>query len=79
MAQCGEENTKSERHGEDEEERSNNVFDQHKMKRHKTELQGDFKKIKPSLFDGEMEEAVEAWLIDMGKYFQIYEYTEKLK
>jgi len=42
-------------------------------------LQGEFKKIKPSLFEGESEEAIEAWLIDMGKYYQIYEYTNKLK
>jgi len=39
---------------------------------------GEFKKIKPSLFEGESEEAG-AWLIDMGKYLQIYEYTVKLK
>ena len=29
--------------------------------------------------EGESEEATEAQLIDMGKYFQIYEYIDKLK
>lgn len=42
-------------------------------------LHGEFKKIKPSLFEGESEEVVEAWMINTGKYFQIYEYTDKLK
>lgn len=42
-------------------------------------MQGEFKKIKPLLFEGESEEVAETWLIDMGKYFQIYEYTDKLK
>lgn len=32
-----------------------------------------------SLFEVESEEAAEAWLIDMSKYFQIYGYTDKLK
>lgn len=35
--------------------------------------------IKPSLFEGESEEAIEAWLIGMSKYFQIYDYIDKLK
>lgn len=43
------------------------------------ELQGEFKKIKSLLFEGESKKAIEAWLSDMGKYFQIYEYTDKLK
>jgi len=76
----GEENAEStERHKEDEEGHSDNVFNQRKTKRKNMELQGEFKKIKPSLFEGEFEEAVEAWLIEMGKYFQIYEYTDKPK
>jgi len=37
------------------------------------ELEEEFKKIKPPTFDGEQEEAVDAWLINMNKYFQIYE------
>lgn len=43
------------------------------------ELQGEFRKIKPPLFDGEQEEAVEAWLINMNKYFSLYEYDHNLK
>eukprot|EP00253_Pinus_taeda_P031463 PITA_31463 len=43
------------------------------------ELQGEFRKIKPPHFDGEQEEAAEAWLINMNKYFQLYEYDHNLK
>eukprot|EP00253_Pinus_taeda_P005458 PITA_05458 len=43
------------------------------------ELQGEFQKIKPPLFDGEQEEAAEAWLININKYFQLYEYDQNLK
>ena len=43
------------------------------------ELQGEFRKIKPPLFDGEQEEAAEAWLININKYFQLYEYDQNLK
>lgn len=69
MAQHGEGNVESEeKHGEDE-GHSDNVSDQHKTKRQKSELQGEFKKIKPSLFEGENKEAAEAWLIDIGNYF----------
>ena len=35
--------------------------------------------IKLSLFEGEFEETTKAWLIDMRKYFHIYDYTDKLK
>lgn len=42
-------------------------------------MQGEFQKIKPSLFDGEQEEVVEALLINMNKYFQLYEYDHNLK
>jgi len=37
------------------------------------------KEIKPPRYDGEAEESVEAWLINMNKYFQIYEYDDNLK
>ena len=39
-------------------------------------LEGEFKKIKPATFDGESRtgEEVEAWLLDIKKYFQIYNY-----
>eukprot|EP00253_Pinus_taeda_P036316 PITA_36316 len=43
------------------------------------ELQGEFRKINPPHFDGEQEEAAEAWLINMNKYFQLYEYDHNLK
>lgn len=42
-------------------------------------MQGEFRKIKPPHFDGEQEEAAEAWLINMNKYFQLYEYDHNLK
>eukprot|EP00253_Pinus_taeda_P015852 PITA_15852 len=43
------------------------------------ELQGEFRKIKPPHFDGEQEEVAKAWLINMNKYFQLYEYDHNLK
>lgn len=64
---------------EEREERSDNVFDQQTSKRQKVELQGEFHKIKPPHFDGEQEEAAEAWIINMNKYFQLYEYDNNLK
>ena len=45
----------------------------------KKELQGEFRKIKPPSYDGEKEEDVEAWLLNMIKYFQVYEYESNLK
>jgi hypothetical protein len=43
--------------------------------------EGEFKKIKPTTFDGEsrMGEEVEAWLLDIKKYFQIYNYSSNMK
>eukprot|EP00253_Pinus_taeda_P009062 PITA_09062 len=64
---------------EEQEERSNNVNEQQTSKRQRVELQGEFRKIKPPHFDGEQEEATEAWLINMNKYFQLYEYDHNLK
>lgn len=55
------------------------MTDYQKNKKHKFELKWEFKKIKPPTFDGEMEEAVEAWLINISKYFQIYKYDDNLK
>jgi hypothetical protein len=45
------------------------------------EITGEFKKIKPLVFNGEIEtgEEVEAWLSGMKKYFQIYNYSSELK
>jgi len=50
-----------------------------KKKWQKIELQGEFRKIKPPLFDGEQEEVAEAWLINMNKSFQLYEYDHNKK
>lgn len=50
-----------------------------RTKRHKLELQGDFKKIKPPTFNGKSEEVVEAWLVNFNKCFQIYECNDNLK
>jgi len=46
---------------------------------HEEELLGEFKKIKPPNFDGQYEERAEAWILNMSKYFQIYNYPENLK
>jgi len=35
--------------------------------------------IKPPNYNGEAEEVADAWLINMNKYFQIYEYNENLR
>ena len=42
---------------------------------------GEFIKIRPPTFNGEVEkgEEAEAWLSGMKKYFQIYNYSNKLK
>jgi len=44
-------------------------------------LEGEFKNIKPFTFDRESRkgEEVEAWLLDMKKYFQIYNYSSNMK
>ena len=45
------------------------------------EISGEFKNIKPPMFNGEVEtdEKVEAWLSSMKNYFQIYNYSDRLK
>jgi hypothetical protein len=44
-------------------------------------LEGEFKKIKPSTFDGKSRtgEEVEVWLLDINKYFHIYNYSINMK
>ena len=44
-------------------------------------LEGEFRKIKPSTFDGEprIGEEAEAWLLDIKKYFNIYNYSSNMK
>ena len=63
----------------DNEEESGNTSSSRGPKWPKIELQGEFKKIKPPLFEWEEKEAIEAWLINMNKYFQIYEDDDNLK
>ena len=63
----------------EKEDHSDNVLEKQTSKRQKMELQGEFRKIKPPHFDGEQEEAAEAWLININKYFQLYEYDQNLK
>eukprot|EP00253_Pinus_taeda_P020750 PITA_20750 len=60
-------------------EKSDNASEHQTSKRQRMELQGEFRKIKPPHFDGESEEAAEAWLINMNKYFQVYEYDHHLQ
>ena len=50
-------------------------------KRKVSHLEGKFKKIKPTNFDGESKtrEEAEAWLLDIKKYFQIYNYSSNMK
>ena len=45
------------------------------------EISSEFKKIKPPMFNGEIEkgEEAEAWLSGMNKYFQFYNYFDELK
>ena len=44
-------------------------------------LEGEFKKIKQSTFDREWKrgEEAEAWLLDIKKYFKIYNYSINMK
>ena len=50
-------------------------------KRKVDHLEGEFKKIKPTSFNREYKtgEEVEAWLLDIKKYFQIYNYSSNMK
>lgn len=50
-------------------------------KRKVDHLEGEFKKIKPTSFDGESKtgEEAEAWLLDIKKYFHIYNYSSNMK
>ena len=52
-----------------------------KKRKQTDHLEGEFKKIKPTTFDGESRtgEEVEAWLLDIKKYFQIYNYSSNMK
>lgn len=41
-------------------------------------MKGEFKKTKPPTIDGEAKEASKAQLININKYFHIYEYDDNL-
>lgn len=58
---------------------SDRTYPINEKKKNQTELQVQFQKIKPPSFDGEKEEDIEAWLLNMTKYFQAYEFKRKLK
>jgi len=40
-------------------------MDNEKQKERRVELQGEFKKLRPFMFDGEFEEAIESWLLNL--------------
>ena len=40
-------------------------MDNEKQKKRRVELQKEFKKLKPFMFDGEFEEAIEYWLLNL--------------
>ena len=40
-------------------------MDNEKQKERHVELQGEFKKLRPFMFDGEFEEAIESWLLNL--------------
>lgn len=63
----------------DNEQEYKNAFVGKGTKRQNIEFQGAFKKIKSSMFDRELEEVIEAWLINMSKYIYIYQYDENIK
>jgi hypothetical protein len=44
-------------------------------------LQGDLRKLKPPILDGDHRkgEDVEAWLLDVRKYFQLHNYSSNLE
>ena len=66
----------SEKRKTDESNGEDAIRHQNKQKK---ELQGEFLKIKPPSYDGEKEEDDDAWLLNMIKYFQVYEYESNLK
>jgi len=48
-------------------------------KKTKIEMQGEFKKISSLTHDRELEEAAEAWLLNINRYFQVYDCSNNLK
>ena len=43
------------------------------------ELQGEFKKLRPPMFNGEFKEVAEAWLLNIKRYSQLYSYDDNLR
>ena len=43
------------------------------------DLHEEFRMLKPPFIDREVEEVVEAWIINMNKYFQVYKYNDNRK
>ena len=76
--QRGAPKTKETRMNNDEKESGNTSRDRG-AKNIRIELEGEFKKIKTPLFDGEVKDAVEAWFINMSHCFHIYEYDDNLR
>ena len=79
-------NKKSEesvKHHKKQKESSESSADNKKKKKYipHEEISREFKKIKPPMFNGEIEkgEEAETWLFGMKKYFQIYNYFDELK
>jgi len=70
-------------HKEKDIDSSENCDNKPKKKKYKPyeEISGEFRKIKPPMFNGEIQkgEEEEAWLSGMKKYFQIYNYFDRLK
>ena len=42
------------------------------------DLQGEFQKLRPPMFDAEYEEVFEAWLLNIKWYFHVYVYDDNL-
>jgi hypothetical protein len=54
----------------------------HQRRRHEVDsLQGELRKLKPPSFDGEREreDDVEAWLLELRRYFQLHNYSSNLE
>ena len=50
-----------------------------KQKERLVESQGEFKKLRPPMFDGEFKEAIESWLLNIKHNFQVYRYDDNLR
>ena len=67
-----------------EESRGDTSSSPHKRRRRKNHRdcsQDEFRKAKPSTYDGEikMEQEAEAWLLGIKKYFQVQDYSGNMK